>query len=123
MLDAGLSPDRPLVILCENGIEHGVLMLAAQHVGVPVAPVSVAYALASTDHAKLRGIIELLTPGAIVVGREADFSRALAAIRAVHEAPIVWSVPAEMPLQAIVRVVPFSDCTCRRPSGLVVLRP
>ncbi|MEY4864016.1 MAG: hypothetical protein RLZ51_2111 [Pseudomonadota bacterium] len=89
MLDAGLSAQRPLAILCDNGIAHGLLMLAAQHVGVPVAPISVAYSLASADHAKLRGIIALITPGAIVVGDQAAYARALAAIADLHDARIV----------------------------------
>ena len=89
MLDAGLSPERPLAILSDNGIEHGLLMLAAQQVGVPVAPVSVAYSLASSDHAKLRGIIELLTPGVIAVGSLSAYAKALQAIEGLHEARIV----------------------------------
>lgn len=92
MLDAGLSPERPLAILSDNSIEHGLLMLAAQQVGVPVAPVSVAYSLASSDHAKLRGIIELLTPGVIVVGSLTAYARALKAIEGLHDARIVTSV-------------------------------
>ncbi|MFZ9407548.1 MAG: feruloyl-CoA synthase [Burkholderiaceae bacterium] len=89
MLDAGLSAERPLVILCDNGIDHGLLMLAAQHVGIPVVPVSVAYSLASNDHAKLRGIIELVTPGAIVVGDAQAYAKALEAIRQLHTARVV----------------------------------
>ncbi|HMD33154.1 MAG TPA: AMP-binding protein, partial [Candidatus Acidoferrales bacterium] len=34
-LDRGLSADRPVVILSENDIEHFLLMMAGQHVGVP----------------------------------------------------------------------------------------
>lgn len=89
MLDAGLSAERPLAILSDNSIEQGLLMLTAQHVGVPVAPVSVAYSLASSDHLKLRGIIELLTPGVIVVGSLAAYAKALKAIEGLHDAHIV----------------------------------
>ncbi|MFN5510733.1 MAG: AMP-binding protein, partial [Burkholderiales bacterium] len=89
MLDAGLSAERPLAILSDNGIEHGLLMLAAQQMGVPVAPVSVAYSLASSDHAKLCGIIELLTPGVIAVGSLSAYAKALQAIEGLHEARIV----------------------------------
>ena len=42
--DRGLGPDRPLLILAENGIDHALMMLGAMHVGVPVVPVSTAYA-------------------------------------------------------------------------------
>jgi feruloyl-CoA synthase len=35
LLDRGLSSNRPPVILSENSIEHLLLMLAGQHVGIP----------------------------------------------------------------------------------------
>ena len=38
LLDAGLGPDRPLLILSGNDIEHALLGLAAYHVGIPYAP-------------------------------------------------------------------------------------
>ena len=50
LLDRGLGPDRPLMILAENGIDHGIMMLGAMHVGVPVVPVSTAYARLSLDY-------------------------------------------------------------------------
>ena len=40
LLDQNLSPERPLAILSENSVEHGLLMLACMHVGIPVAPIS-----------------------------------------------------------------------------------
>ena len=41
LLARGLSPERPLAILSGNDIEHALLGLAAMHVGVPYAPISV----------------------------------------------------------------------------------
>src|SRR5688572_2346461 len=40
LLDRGLGPDRPVMILAENGIDHALITLGAMHVGVPVVPVS-----------------------------------------------------------------------------------
>lgn len=37
LLDAGLSPARPLVILSGNDLDHAALALAAIHVGIPYA--------------------------------------------------------------------------------------
>jgi feruloyl-CoA synthase len=77
LLDANLSPERPLVILSGNDIEHALLGLAALYVGIPYAPISPAYSLVSTDFAKLQHIIDLLTPG---LGFAADgtlFARAI----------------------------------------------
>ncbi len=47
----GLSAERPIAILSDNDLEHYTLALAAQWVGVPYTPVSVAY---STDVERLR---------------------------------------------------------------------
>ncbi len=80
ILDKGLSVERPLVVLSENGINHALVALAAMHVGVPVSPISPAYSLMSQDFEKLNYIVELLTPGAIFVSRLAPYAKALAAI-------------------------------------------
>ena len=79
LLDARLGPTAPLAILSGNSIAHALLALAAMHVGVPVAPVSPAYSLASQDHGKLRELIAVLAPGAVWAEGEA-FARAFAAL-------------------------------------------
>jgi feruloyl-CoA synthase len=40
LLARGLDATRPVVLLSDNSIEHGLLSLGAMHVGVPVAPIS-----------------------------------------------------------------------------------
>ena len=67
LLGYGLGPDRPLAILAANGIDHALIMLAALYVGIPIAPIAPAYALQSSDYAKLSHAFELLTPGMVVV--------------------------------------------------------
>ncbi|XIA66003.1 feruloyl-CoA synthase [Bradyrhizobium sp. TZ2] len=89
ILAQGLSVGRPLVILSDNSVEHALLALAAQHVGVPSAAISPAYSLMSKDFDKLRSMVELLQPGAIYVSGTKPFAAALAAIRPLHSAPIV----------------------------------
>jgi len=79
LLERGLSAERPLVILSENSLEHLLLLLAALHVGVPCAPVSPAYSLLSTDHAKLRYVMALATPGLVFAQDEARYAKAAAA--------------------------------------------
>jgi len=79
LLDRELSAERPVVILSDNDIEHALLALAAMHVGVPYTPVSSAYSLVSTDHAKLRHVIGLLTPGLVFAADGAKFARAIQA--------------------------------------------
>jgi feruloyl-CoA synthase len=82
LLDRGLGPDRPLMILADNGIDHGLMMLGAMHVGVPVVPVSTAYARLSQDYGKLRYIFALVEPGVIYVDEAERYAKALEAIGA-----------------------------------------
>ncbi|MCP3474965.1 feruloyl-CoA synthase [Bradyrhizobium sp. CCGUVB1N3] len=89
ILAEGLSADRPLVILSDNSVDHALLALAAQHVGVPSAAISPAYSLMSRDFDKLKSMISLLQPGAIYVSDTKPFAAALAAIRPLHQAEIV----------------------------------
>ena len=80
LLGHGLSRERPLMILSGNGIEHGLLALGAMRAGIPYAPVSPAYSLVSTDHAKLRYLADLVTPGMVFVAGPAPYEAALRAI-------------------------------------------
>ena len=79
LLDHGLCAERPLAILSGNDLEHALLALAAMHVGVPYSPISPAYSLVSTDHAKLRFIIELLEPGLVFAANGERYAKAIAA--------------------------------------------
>src|SRR3954453_10544955 len=78
LLDRGLT-GRPVMVLSGNSRLHLVATLAALTVGVPVVPVSVAYSLQSTDHAKLRAMTELVRPG-LVVAEAAAFAAAADAV-------------------------------------------
>ncbi len=80
LLDMGLGPRRPLLVLSGNSIAHALLMLGAMHVAVPVAPLSSAYSLLSQDHEKLRSLAALLDPGAIFAEDASAFARPLAAL-------------------------------------------
>ena len=80
MLDRGLSAERPVVILSGNGIEHALVAFGCMIAGIPHAPVSPAYSLVSSDHAKLRHIFSLLTPGLVFVAEGQPFGAALDAV-------------------------------------------
>src|SRR5262245_13032236 len=80
LIDRGLSPGRPVMILSGNAIDHALLMLAGYTAGIPVAPVSVAYSLQSQDHGKLKQIAALLEPGLVYVADTAPFATALGKI-------------------------------------------
>ena len=80
LLERGLSEERPLVILSGNDLEHFQLALGAMYAGVPYSPLSPAYSLVATDPAKLRDLIEQLTPGAIYASDGKAFARAIDAV-------------------------------------------
>jgi feruloyl-CoA synthase len=79
LLQRDLWPERPIAILSGNDIEHALLGLAAMHVGIPYAPISVPYSLLSQDFGKLRTIIDVLTPGLVFAANGEAFARAIAA--------------------------------------------
>jgi len=81
LLDQGLGPDAPLMILSGNSIEHALLTLAAMKARAPVAPMSVPYSLMSADHGKIRHAYRLVKPKAVFVQSYAPFEKAIAALQ------------------------------------------
>lgn len=79
LLDRGLSSERPLVILSENGIEHALLALGSLYVGVPHCSVSPAYSTISRDFAKLRHVMTTLTPGLVFASDAKSYGAAIEA--------------------------------------------
>ena len=82
LLARGLSSQRPVAVLSDNSVDHALLKLGCQYVGIPVAPISQAYSLMSRVHAKLKAIFALLEPGLVYVGDEARFAASLASLGA-----------------------------------------
>src|SRR5262245_31908826 len=82
LLARGLTASTPVAILSDNSVNHALLALGAMHAGIPVAPISPAYSLLSSDHAKLKAIVELLRPGLVFTDNAAKFQPALTAVGA-----------------------------------------
>ncbi len=80
LLDRGLGPDAPLLILSGNSIEHALMSLAAQRIGAPATPISMAYSTMSTDFAKLKHCFNAVKPKAIFVQTMDPFRKALASL-------------------------------------------
>jgi feruloyl-CoA synthase len=116
LLDRRLGPARPLVILAENGIDHALMMLGALHVGVPVVPISTAYARLSQDFAKLRYILGLTEPGVIYLDEADRYAKALGTIGVPGGVEVVASRGS---LGGGVRVTPLSDLAEMRPTPAV----
>jgi feruloyl-CoA synthase len=79
LLDRGLSVDRPVAILSENGLEHALLALGCLYAGVPYCSVSPAYSTISQDFEKLRHVLGTLTPGLVFAADPARYAKAIAA--------------------------------------------
>src|SRR5438105_1552436 len=86
LLDRGLGPGKPLLILSGNSVDHLLVTLGAMTAGIPVAPVSVAYSLQSHDHARIRAIATMIQPGAVFAD---DAERFAAALDAVSPVPAI----------------------------------
>ncbi len=89
LLGQNLSPERPVLVLSDNGIEHALLALACMHVGIPVCPVSPGNSLLSKDFAKLKANVELLRPGVIFADTIERFMPAIQAIAELHDGVVV----------------------------------
>ena len=76
LIDHGLSVERPLVVLSENSIEHALMVLGAQHVGIASAAITPVYATAA-DLGKLVDVRTQITPGLVFADDAAPFRRAL----------------------------------------------
>lgn len=114
LLDRGLGPERPVMILSDNGIDHALLALGAMHVGVPVTPVSTAYSRLSQDFAKLRYVRDLIEPGLIFADDGARYAAAIAAL-GLRDAELV--VSANPPAGA--KATAFAALLAARPTAAV----
>jgi feruloyl-CoA synthase len=81
LLNRGLSEQRPVLILSENGLDHALLALGCLLAGVPWCPASPPYSLLSTDYGKLRHVVNTLTPGLVFANDATRYGKAaLAAV-------------------------------------------
>jgi feruloyl-CoA synthase len=114
LLERDLSPDRPVAIVSDNDIEHALLALAAMHVGVPYFPVSSAYSLVSSDHAKLRYVFELLTPGLVFAADGEKYATAITAVVPADVEVVTTKAPV-----AGRPTTPFAELEDTPPTGAV----
>jgi feruloyl-CoA synthase len=102
------------MILSANSIDHATLTLGAMQAGVPAAPVSVAYSLMSTDHAKIAHIRDLVEPAMVYADDGAKFTAALAVAAANGAEVVVGKNP-----PGDVEATLFEDLLATTPSDAV----
>lgn len=78
LLDLSLPAGSSLVILSENSIEHALVTYACFQAGIPVVPVTPAYALQAETADKLGERLSAVSPGAVFVQNGARYGQALA---------------------------------------------
>jgi feruloyl-CoA synthase len=100
----GLGAGRPLLILAQNGIDHGLMAYAAMRIGAPIAPVSPQYGHPGADPQRLAHAVELVRPAAVFVDDAAGFETALAspALAAVPVIAARHPRPGHHPLTALL---------------------
>jgi feruloyl-CoA synthase len=96
LLNRGLSQERPILILSGNGIDHGLLALAAMYVGVIYAPIAPAYSLQAKDYAALRLVFERMQPSLVFAADGPAFEKALTAVLPSGVELVTSTPPREM---------------------------
>src|SRR4051794_38698538 len=110
LLDRGLGPERPLMILSGNSLDHALLTLGGFLAGVPVVPVSPAYSLMSQDFGKVKHIAGLVRPGLVYAADAGPFGGVLSAVDFGG---------AELVLSSGPGATRFSELTATRATGAV----
>jgi len=119
LMDQGLAQGGTILIVSGNSIAHAVVRYGAMGAGVPVSPVSEAYALlgAKGDYQRLRHVIDTVKP-TIAYGETAAHVSALRAVLPA-EFPIISREPDEGGIDyAAAAGTPVSDAVARSIAGL-----
>jgi len=78
LLALDMAPEKPIVIVSDNGIDHALLSLAALYIGRASCTVSSAYTRMTKDWRRLHGILDMLEPGVVYAADAALYGPALA---------------------------------------------
>jgi feruloyl-CoA synthase len=78
LLDRGMGPEMPVLVISGNGVDHALLALACQYVGVPVVPVAEQYALIPAAHGVLETVTALIRPRMVFADDATRYGAALA---------------------------------------------
>ena len=76
LLSRDLGPEKPILIVSGNSIDHGLLSLAAQYVGVPTVPVAEQYSLIPAALPRLDYVAKLVKPGMVYASDATQYAGA-----------------------------------------------
>jgi feruloyl-CoA synthase len=113
LLDHGLGARDAVMCLSANSVAHGVLMLGCFTAGVPIAPLSPAYSLISSDLAKLKHCFNTVRPRIVFAENAAQFERAFATLRELD--PLLTFVTVD----GGAGTIPFAELTDTVPTAAV----
>lgn len=91
LLARGLTARTPILVMSGNSVDHGLLALAAQYVGIPVVPLAEQYSLIAGANERLLDAVELVRPALAYVSDAGRFADAIG-IDALAGTEIVASV-------------------------------
>ena len=77
LLARGMSADTPVLVMSGAGVDHGILALAAQYVGIPVVPVAEQYSLIREASDRLIDALEMVRPSMVFVSDAGKFAEAI----------------------------------------------
>jgi feruloyl-CoA synthase len=113
LLDRSLGAGDSVMVLSANSVEHALLMLGCYTAGVPIAPISPAYSLISSDHAKLKHCFATVKPRVVFTQSSTMFARAIETLKTLDPTLTFVSVDGENGTTAL------SDLTATEPTAAV----
>ena len=94
LLARDLGPEKPILIISGNSIDHGLLSLAAQYVGVPTVPVAEQYSLIPAALPRLDYVAKLVKPSMVYASDATEYSLAFG-LDSLSETEKLSSLPGE----------------------------
>ncbi|MBX2839329.1 MAG: AMP-binding protein [Gammaproteobacteria bacterium] len=65
LLDLGLTSETPIMILSGNSVDHGILAMVAQYVGIPIVPLPEQYSLVPAARNQVDYAVSVVNPGLV----------------------------------------------------------
>lgn len=114
LLDRGLTGADSVMVLSSNSIEHALVTIGCYTAGVPIAPISPAYSLISSDHGKLKHCAAVVKPKVVFAQSGDLFQKAFDTLKAVN--PDLVFVTADGTGEG---AIPLSELTGTTPTAAV----